>query len=242
MTSPAEIVDALDGILYGDLFDCAPTLDEATRFSRLPITQDQLKAWLELPAVKSIVRHHDGFYFLTGRDEIVDLRMESLERARRFRKRASTVARCLQYVPFVRGVVLTGSVAVNDADEHADIDFLIIVAKRRLSLEFFCSVRSLDLHHCTCLVPIITFPRCIWRSPSVIIMSHVNSLRLRRWQALAPIYMEQTGGSTSIFRMLARLRPRSVRCLVAPRFSGFLSVRFADGSVTDLIACLRAFL
>ena len=136
MTSPAEIVDALDGILYGDLFDCAPTLDEATRFSRLPITQDQLKTWLELPAVKSIVRHHDGFYCLTGRDEIVGLRMESLERARRLRKRASTIARCLQYVPFVRGVVLTGSVAVNDADKHADIDFLIIVAKRRLSSAF----------------------------------------------------------------------------------------------------------
>jgi len=136
MTSPAEIVEALDGILYGDLFDCALTLDEATRFSRLPITQDQLKAWLELPSVISIVNNRDGFYFLNGRDELVNLRIESLERAKRFRARASIIARYLQYVPFVRGIVLTGSLAANDADEHADIDFLIIVAQRRLSLAF----------------------------------------------------------------------------------------------------------
>ena len=137
MSFPAQTVDAVDAVFYGDAFDCAVTLEEATRFSRAVITQDRLKYLLAHAPVSSIVSHRDGFYFMVGRDELVDVRRASMARATMLRKRANRIARWIQMVPFIRGIVLTGSVSVNDADKDADIDLLLIVARRRLSLGFF---------------------------------------------------------------------------------------------------------
>jgi Nucleotidyltransferase domain len=46
------------------------------------------------------------------------------------------LARLLRHFPFVRGLVLTGSVSADDAREHADIDLLVIVAPGRLGTAF----------------------------------------------------------------------------------------------------------
>lgn len=136
MNSPAQIVQALDSILYGDAFDCAVTFEEILRFSRLAVDREAVNDTLALPAVKKIVHGQDGLFYLHGNAHLVKPRLASLARASVLKRRAGRVARCVQYLPFVRGIVLTGSVAADDARPDADVDFLIIVARRRLSFVF----------------------------------------------------------------------------------------------------------
>ena len=137
MKLAATITQALDGLLYADAFDCALTLEEIHRFSRIRTTKDQLLSWLESPSLSSFISQESDYYYLCDRRNIVAQRSDNIARARKLRQRAIRIARWVQLLPFVRGVVLTGSVAANDADSEADIDFLVIVAESRISFGFF---------------------------------------------------------------------------------------------------------
>jgi predicted nucleotidyltransferase len=76
----------------------------------------------------------DGYWFLRGREYLVDLRAErqhistiKLTQARRW-------AHSLQYVPGVRFIGITGSLSMHSATPEDDIDLLIITARGRLWL------------------------------------------------------------------------------------------------------------
>jgi len=129
-------IDLIDAIIYGDAFDCAVTFDEIRRYSRVGVKPAELGERLARLVLQNLIGERGGFYFLAGRQELADLRAVRRRRAERLRRRARTVARWLQHAPFVRGVVLTGSVAADDADESADVDILVIVAHERIALAF----------------------------------------------------------------------------------------------------------
>jgi predicted nucleotidyltransferase len=77
-----------------------------------------------------------GLYCLAGREELLARRPERLRNAARLERRACRVARVLRHFPFVRGLALTGSAAVGDAGEDADVDLLVTVAADRLGTAF----------------------------------------------------------------------------------------------------------
>ena len=137
MNFAVTLSQAIDGLLYADAYDCALTLEEIHRFSRVKVSKDQLRSWLDSPCVSNFVFHESGFYYLRDRRKIVFARDKAIARAGKLRKRAVRIARMMHFFPFVRGIVLTGSVAANDADSKADIDFLVIVADARISCVFF---------------------------------------------------------------------------------------------------------
>ncbi len=137
MNFAVTLSQAIDGLLYADAYDCALTLEEIHRFSRVKLSQDQLRSWLNSPCVSNFIFQESGFYYLRDRKSIVVARDKAIARAGKLRKRAILIARMMQFFPFVRGIVLTGSVAANDADGQADIDFLVIVADARISFVFF---------------------------------------------------------------------------------------------------------
>src|SRR5205823_4190237 len=86
--------------------------------------------------LRELVRESNGIYCLAARSDLLAERPERRQRAHRLRRRARRVARVLRYVPFVRGLLLTGSTAADDAAEEADVDMLVIVAPRRLANVF----------------------------------------------------------------------------------------------------------
>ncbi|MDG1874075.1 MAG: nucleotidyltransferase domain-containing protein [Mariniblastus sp.] len=137
MNFPVTLSQAIDGLLYADAYDCALTLEEIHRFSRVKLSKDQIRSWLDSPYVSNFIFQESGFYYLRDRKSIVAARDKAITRAGKLRKRAMLIARLLHFFPFVRGIVLTGSVAANDADSQADIDFLVIVADARISFVFF---------------------------------------------------------------------------------------------------------
>jgi predicted nucleotidyltransferase len=130
------LLDLIDAVVYGDVFDCAVTFDELWRYSLVPISREELRQRMTDGPLCEVVAERQGLYALRGREDLVDRRLPRRARARLLRRRGRSVARCLQHFPFVRGILLTGSVAADDAGEDADVDVLVIVQPRRLALAF----------------------------------------------------------------------------------------------------------
>jgi predicted nucleotidyltransferase len=126
-------LDAIDAVLYGDVFDCAVTLDEAWRYARVAIDRDELARRLR---DDPLVAERDGLYCLVGREELLARRPERIRNAARLERRARRVARVLQHFPFVRGLALTGSAAAGDAASGDDVDLLVTVAEGRIGTAF----------------------------------------------------------------------------------------------------------
>lgn len=134
--SVEEDLDLIDAVLYADAFDCAVTFDEVWRYSRRRVARAQLLDCLDQLTTKRLLGERDGLYFLAGREHLADLREERRNRAQKLKRRARYVARLLQHAPFVRGILLTGSVAADNAEEDADLDVMVIVADGRIGLAF----------------------------------------------------------------------------------------------------------
>ena len=133
----AQALDLVDAVVYGDVFDCAVTLDEVWRYSRRRIGREELRERLsEDPRVGAVVCERAGLYCLAGREQLVERRAAAEERALRLQRRAHRVARFLRHAPFVRGLLLTGSAAAGAARPGADVDLLVIVEDGRLSVVF----------------------------------------------------------------------------------------------------------
>jgi predicted nucleotidyltransferase len=129
-------LELIDAVTYGDAFDCAVAFDEVWRYSRVKISRARLRERVRQLALEGLLGEREGLYFLAGREHLVYRRDARLNRALRLKKRARLVSCFLQHAPFVRGIVLTGSVAADDAEENADVDVLMIVAKGRIGLSF----------------------------------------------------------------------------------------------------------
>jgi predicted nucleotidyltransferase len=137
ISSNEQRVNLLDGLIYADVFNCAPTLDELWRYSRVSIDREVLARKLrEDPLLGRIVLERDGLYCLDDRPTLPRGRRERIDRARALSRRGRRVARLLRHAPFVRGLALTGSVAADDAGGEADVDMLVTVAPGRIGTVF----------------------------------------------------------------------------------------------------------
>jgi hypothetical protein len=120
-------------VVYSDLFD-------------YPLTLDQLVTWLPRAVDRAALEHtlassewlrrnlsHSGPYVtLCGRERTVQVRQRRELSSARLLSRARFWGRLMARLPFVRMVAITGSLAVDNADEDADLDFLIVTAPGRL--------------------------------------------------------------------------------------------------------------
>lgn len=135
--SQSERLDLLDALIYGDIFDCAVTFDELWRYARVATDQEQLRQLIrDDPVLRRLIVERDGFYCLAERTSLIDERPQRILRARRLQKRARFIARILRHLPFVRGLLLTGSASADDATKGADVDLLVIVAGGRFGTVF----------------------------------------------------------------------------------------------------------
>lgn len=128
----------LEPILYGDIFNYPLTMEEVWKFAPIKCTLDEVKKVFATDSlIKEKIAEKDGWCHVKGKDHIVGIRKERLQRSKGLWKKARFVASLIQHTPFVRAIAVSGSLAMDNVrDEDVDIDFLIFTAEKRLWMVF----------------------------------------------------------------------------------------------------------
>ena len=79
-----------------------------------------------------LISQKNGFYFLTGTKKIIKQRIERQKIADQKWKKTKRMVKMLQLIPFIRLVVVSGSLAMDNPKKESDIDLLIITRTGRI--------------------------------------------------------------------------------------------------------------
>jgi hypothetical protein len=126
----------LNTIVYADIFDYPLTSAQIHRYltgmrAAPESVFKQLEALGRQPGVLISIGE---YYLLSGRENIVDIRKQREQTAARLWPLALRYGRMIAALPFVRMLAVTGSLAMNNAGERGDIDFMIVTANDRVWL------------------------------------------------------------------------------------------------------------
>ncbi len=133
----ATIQEALlETVAYVDVFDYPLRSLEAHRYlSGHAATLEQVQHELDvLCAGSGRLAQRDGYYTLPGRELIVKIRKTRYKIAQALWPQAVFYGRRIAAMPFMRMVAVSGSLAVDNAEQGADIDYFIISAAGRVWL------------------------------------------------------------------------------------------------------------
>lgn len=87
---------------------------------------------LESKETKKHIEEFRGFYFLHGRKVLVERRIQNDKNSIAKYKIAERAVWWLCFVPFVRMVAVTGTLAMKNSEKESDIDFLVVLEKSRI--------------------------------------------------------------------------------------------------------------
>ena len=130
-------------IAYYDVLDVPLTLFEVHKFlvnparlTKIPIkesiTLGQIDEELQILVKLGTVQTRNRFYFLPGRHGLYDLRIEREKIAAQKWKKFLKTAHWFQAVPYLRGMLASGSMALGNTDNESDFDVLAIAQAGRL--------------------------------------------------------------------------------------------------------------
>src|SRR3989338_532844 len=131
-------------VVYHDTFNYPLTLLEVFKYLINPgrlmriadglgeIKLDEVSEELDRLIKSGILAEKNGFYFLNGRDDLYDLRIEIQKIADQKWKKFLKLTRFLALAPYLRGVFASGSMALGNTDKESDFDVLIIAKSGRL--------------------------------------------------------------------------------------------------------------
>lgn len=122
-------------VRYGDLFDYPLTATEIHRYLvQTEISLDELGFVLDQSVRNRQLEEHGDFYTLPGRGQLVHTRRQRAQVAADLWREGVRFGHRIARLPFVRMVAVTGSMAVHNPSDDADIDYMIVTANRRLWL------------------------------------------------------------------------------------------------------------
>ncbi|MCK4800317.1 hypothetical protein KAS31_05040 [Candidatus Parcubacteria bacterium] len=82
--------------------------------------------------LKKYVSHKHGFYFLKNRTDIVQQRFDRKKLADQKWKRIMKIFWIMQVLPFMKMVLVSGSLAIGNSKKGSDIDLIIVAKKGRI--------------------------------------------------------------------------------------------------------------
>ncbi|MGZ9167219.1 MAG: hypothetical protein ACXW4U_18770 [Anaerolineales bacterium] len=120
----------LHTLAYADIFDYPLTASEVHRYLTAAKASREEVARVLLDA--SLFAQVDDYFTLRGREHIVETRKRRAIIAAQLWPKAVRYGRMIAMLPFVRMVAVTGSLAMKNADEGNDVDYMIVTAPNRL--------------------------------------------------------------------------------------------------------------
>ncbi|MGB5894240.1 MAG: hypothetical protein WBG58_08675 [Ignavibacteriaceae bacterium] len=120
-------------LAYYDIFNYPLTKEEIYICSNTNCdTKTSVFEELEMLVASEIVYNSDKFYYINHSSYLIPKRIEGNRRAIKKMKTAKLFSKFISNFPFVRCVLLSGSISKGYMDEKADIDYFIITAPNRL--------------------------------------------------------------------------------------------------------------
>jgi len=95
-------------------------------------TLGEIAEALESEYLKNHIEEFRGFYFLKNRKDLVAQRIQNDKNSGAKFEVAEKVAKWLRYVPFVRMIAMTGTLAMKNCEKNSDIDFFVVLEKGRI--------------------------------------------------------------------------------------------------------------
>jgi hypothetical protein len=120
-------------LLYYDIFSYPLKAEEVYRYlDRNSVTIDDVSAELDKMCIEKIIFKIDDFYTVRENAGLVERRLLGNKLARESMPAAKKKAKLIAAFPFVRAVLASGSLSKDYMDEKSDLDFFIIVARKRV--------------------------------------------------------------------------------------------------------------
>jgi hypothetical protein len=125
-------ISILKVVTYFDIFSYPLTTAEIVFFLDKPAAEKEI-----LPAITYLIKtkqlwYFNNFYSVRNEPRLAARRITGNELAIHDIKKARQVARFLSWIPYIKGIAISGSLSKNFADENSDLDFFIITAANRL--------------------------------------------------------------------------------------------------------------
>ena len=124
---------------YFDIFNYPLTLMELWKWlyvednSLKEISIDDVLKRLDNSSVmKERIGSKNSFYFLKGRQDIVDVRAKRYGLAERKFHKALRVIKILRFMPFVKMIAVCNTLAYNNSRRQGDIDLFVVTKRRRV--------------------------------------------------------------------------------------------------------------
>ena len=117
-------------LAYADVFDYPLTAPEVYRY--LTSTKATFEEVIRALSDQRLFAQVEGYFTLPGREKIVEMRKRRADLAARLWPKAARYGQMIASLPFVRMVAVTGSLAMNNADEDTDVDYMIVTTPDRL--------------------------------------------------------------------------------------------------------------
>ncbi len=122
-------------LAYADLFQYPMTAAEIHRYLiEYETSHSQLEAWLEEAVTQTLIVQVGDYFVLPERESYVAIREARSAKSAELWQPAKRYGAQIARLPFVKMVGVTGSLAVNNVTDSADIDYFIITANDRLWL------------------------------------------------------------------------------------------------------------
>lgn len=103
-----------------------------------PLKEEEIKRWQPGKSIKfefkkiSPISFKRGFYFVKGEEKQIKERLKKKKFSENKIKIAEKYVELLKFLPFIRFIGITGSLAMKNADFDSDIDLLIITKRNTL--------------------------------------------------------------------------------------------------------------
>jgi hypothetical protein len=117
-------------LAYADVFDYPLTASEVYRY--LTYAEGTVEEVTRALSEKSLFSQLGDYFTLHGREHIVETRKYRALVAARLWTKSARYGRIIAWLPFVKMVAVTGSLAMNNTDEGNDVDYMIVTAQNHL--------------------------------------------------------------------------------------------------------------